>query len=464
MAGVRLVVWTWTAIAVAVAFEWVAPLVLGSEAPSLWWLPPAVFLALVGLGGWQVRGGETRESLARELDVRFGLEDATATALAVEDGRISGPLATHVLQSADGAAARVLPQVPERFPVRVPTTMARRAVILAVIAGLILVGAVPLREVHVDGARPGSGAGPQGGGTREPGTALAPPSGPLGPEHGAGEGPAEARAPDADSAAETDEASPPDVEPDVPEQAGEPPVAARILTSKTRYRQGEPVVVVVTGTPNAALAEPVDARILLLLDDEPYDPGVVVRIDPDAPEGEARLIDLGRNPVVEEQLTPGTHTVSALLVVPGHEPIASNQEEFEIEGDDGGSESPESTPEGSPPPPAAEPPPPTPTGATPPPEPGASDEPGPGFPDEAEFDRRAVVPLFREDELVKKEGLRLVVRPSGGLPDPVRRAELAEVLPEARWRAEQAVDRGRIRPEDLDLVRRYFERLERLGR
>ena len=57
----------------------------------------------------------------------------------------------------------------------------------------------------------------------------------------------------------------------------------------------------------------------------------------------------------------------------------------------------------------------------------------------------------------------LVLDSGGGDRRPPVPRPLGEVLPDARRRAEDAVDRAGVRARDRDLVRRYFERLRALA-
>lgn len=475
-AGVAFLVSVWSTGAVAFA--------AASLLPSLWpsaadwpvgWVPVATGAA-VGAAGllWALRR-DSDLGLARELDRRFALEDATATALAVARGELEGPLTELVVAHAESTAARVRRHVPETFPIRLPRRVARPALILAVVGLLLLLGTVPLRR----------SLAPSGGGVAgEVGAAVASEgartneelAGPPGTHHGDGDGPPEARAPNAaddPSDVSTPAESEPPPEPEEPDDLPVgPPAAVRLVMSRSVYRPEEPVVSVVTATPTGELQAPETFRVVLLLDDEPFDPREELALAPDVPEGNALLLDLSRRPSLEDRLGPGRHTLAASLADADGTVVArSEPDEFEIRGDDDGDGGPEPQDDagGEEPPPT--PPPPGAGDSSPPPqagnEPGAPPEglpPPPPPPDDVAFEQRAVVPLFGDEEEVKKEGLRLVIRPSGGLPDPLRREPLREVLSEARWRAEEAVDRGRVREADRELVRRYFERLERLRR
>jgi hypothetical protein len=372
---------------------------------------------------------------ARELDRRLELDDAVASAVAVRELERVTPLGRRVLVEAEEALAAASPRLERAFPLA-PTPRAGvwllRATALAALLWCLALVAASLPELSgtPNAGRPGIDD-VVGGGDLVP----------LGAESPDEEG-ERPEPPGKPPEAEPDEPQKPEEEPEPepePDAPREPPIRARVRTSKAEYASHEPVLAVVSAVPTIELKGDATYDVRIVLDKNECDTGLALDVSPSRPEPTARALSLGELPPPMPKLQPGEHELKAVLVPRGGgKPIET-----------------ETVREGQPP----KPPPPKP----PPKQQGGEKDPPPGEPPlpPPELDKKVVMPLFREGERVEKKGAVLVLDPSGGPSRPPRKRPLGEALPGAKQRAEQAVDRARLDEEDRELVRRYFEGLER---
>ena len=495
-------------------------------APFLPFAPLTVALAALLLFGlcacvWALIRPIPADEIARELDRRMELGDRAATAVAVLRGQVTSPLAEHVIEDAERTLRVALPGVRAAFPARPGRTTLRQIKRLTILVAVVVVGA------WIAGELPGGA--PFSWGLLGKGTGADAPipvpaagqnldSGPTGSETSTPPDPDDDSAGDDsgdDSGQGTAETPPngldPNVrDPDVPaapdqpqEPEGEREAGARVTVTPQfeRFRQQDPVIVVVSAFPTVDLTQATTYRLELTLDGRSISTDRRVRVDPERPAGAAEMLDLSTLPEAAAALTPGEHTLTATAVPddgsrPGtSQPVTFHvlgppgdgeaESEADSEGGDGPAppdqEDPQDDPngQGAPPPPpppetptepppeGSEPPPfdePSPDGDAPPP-PGSDDAgddpdgpppPTPEFP--VDFEEQLVVPLFGAGETVTKHGPRLVLVP-GTRPDQRARRPLRDALAEARAHAEASVDRARWAAEDRELVRRYFERL-----
>jgi hypothetical protein len=437
-----------TALALLVVAAWrAADRVLGREPMPLAWA-----LALVGVAACvgvvavlRAAAGRGEEAIARAIDRRLGLEDRASAALAVLRGGASSRLSGYVVADADaavrGAQHRVDALFPERsaagagFLARWALRGALAAVVLALLAELI--GLAPL--VRRPGSTPGPGdPSPEAGEEGE-----APPE-----EPGSGPGPAPA-------GEGGDATRPPEPESRKDPEPADASVQVTLRMTKDEYGPDEPIEAFVAAAPNGAGGGARTFDVRISVDGIEADTGALLRVAPDAKDGESVTIDLRRVPGL--RIGPGERTARARLVTrTDREEHGSEEARFRVrgpeepqgEGPKGEEPKPEPKPQGreSRPEPEEKPP------ESAPPPPPASTE------------RKVVVPLFGEGELVRKKGPVLVLDPRGGSEGPPKRARVEDALPDARRRAEESVDVARLPDADRELVRRYFELLESLGR
>ena len=392
--------------------------------------------------------GGNAVSMAREIDRRLGLADRASSALAIVRGGTDSRLASFVLQDAETAIGDAAPRIDAHFPVA-----ARRRRLLTVrrlgIAALIAIALALLAELLTVGGpfKWLPGASPDE--TRDPVDD---------PEHekpGPGGGDEKGKGPD------RPEPKPePEDEPKPADAKGDVRVTLRM--AKEEYGPDEPVAATVNAAGTAPLPGASSFDVRISVDDEEIDAGASVDIDPTRPGGTSADLDISKIPGLD--LAPGEHVARARLTTrTDREEHVSPPVKFRMrerdknQGDDD---------QKKPPPPKPEPKPnpqdqPKPQ-AQPPEQKGGEQKPPPPPPPPPQLDRKVVMPLFGEGELVKKKGPVLVLDPGGGTEAPPERRPIAEALPEAKKRAESAVDQARLSEADRELIRRYFELLEAL--
>jgi len=212
--------------------------------------------------------------------------------------------------------------------------------------------------------------------------------------------------------------------------AGAREIALRLtlLGERAAYPADVPVPVEVLIESVDAPAEDVDLPLALSIDGgTPQPAGRRLFVAAGAPGIDVARLDLR---TLLPRLEPGDHTAVAHAG-----PLASNVYRFRIE-----------PPEGAPDPPPPEPP------ESPS---GGGDEPPPLR--RPEF----VEPLVRDGEMVEKLAKVPIEVPGGGAP---QERTLREAWPELQRRKEAALNRAGLSPAARELVRRYFERLERIAR
>ena len=391
--------------------------------------------------------GGSRVSMARELDRRLGLADRASSALAVVGGGTATRLGSYVLRDAETAIEAAAPRIDAHFPaaaggrriltVRRQAVIAAVAVLLALLAELLTIGG-PFR--WLPGASPDATKDP----TEDPGSEQPQPGG----------GPNE------------DEKGPPRPA-DEPEQQEEKPKEAQaagdvrvtLRMAKSEYGPDEPVAATVGAAATGALPGASGFDIRISVDDDENDAGVRIDVGP-APAAAASVdLDLAKIPGI--RLPPGEHTARARLTTrTDREEHVSPPVKFRIrernDGDGQGGQNPPPKPK----------PKPQPQPQAPQPDEQKPDEkqgrpPAPPPPPVA-LDRKVVVPLFGEGDLVKKKGPVLVLDPGGGTEAQPDRRPIGDARPDAKRRAEAAVDQARLSDADRELVRRYFEFLEAL--
>jgi hypothetical protein len=392
--------------------------------------------------------GGDRVSMARELDRRLGLADRASSALAVVGGGTTTRLAPYVLRDAETAIEAAAPRIDAHFPaatrgrriltVRRQAVIAALAVLVALLAELLTIGG-PFR--WLPGASPDATKDP----TEDPGSHE--------PQAGGG--------PDArkESPPRPAPEPRPEDEPKPAQDAGDVRVTLRM--AKQEYGPDEPVAATVGAAAAGPLQGAREFDVRVSVDDDEIDAGV--RIDVDAARKGGASVDLDLSKIPGLRLPPGEHTARARLTTrTDREEHVSPPVKFRIrEREDGGGQG------GDEPPPKPKPK----------PEPQAPQQDEQQKPDEKEgqpsappppppvvLDRKFVVPLFGEGDLVKKKGPVLVLDPGGGTEAPPERRPIGDALPEAKKRAEAAVDQARLSDADRELVRRYFELLEALRR
>jgi hypothetical protein len=439
-----------TALAVLVVALWrIADRVIGREPmPATRALLLVALVAAVGLA-FALRGARGRSDgeMAREVDRRLGLEDRASAALAVVRGGADSRLAGFVVRDAEESLTAAGGRVDDVFPAKAaprdtaPVRWLRRAAaavaLLAVFAELLTIGG-PIRLLP----------GISGGGEE---SAVVPPDERAPP--GTHRRPGRDR-PDApeDPAKEPEEKEPDRTKP--PEPEGDVRVVLRM--AKDEFDDKEPVEgeVLAASTGGPVAARTYDVRISV--DGVEADTGAEVTVDAAQPQGGRAELDLRKVPGLK--LAPGEHVARARLTTrTSHEEHASEPVKFVIrppKKDDGSNG-------GGPPKPKPKPKP-DPNSQSGQPE--KKEEPAAQAPPlpPPETEKHVVTPLFGEGDLVKKKGLVLVLDPGGGTAGPPSQKPLADVLPDAKRRAEEAVDLARVPAEDRDLVRRYFELLEEL--
>ncbi len=464
--------------AAAAAWGTLGPFIgLGAPGPRASVVLRVAALALaVGLVVRSATRGVSRAHVARTVDDQLGLADRIAAATAVLAGAAAGGLGDRVVADAaerlsarDGELASAFPARPPRYV----GWMARGALVLI----CVWLGLVGLSHLVPAGDR---------------GLPVAGVVGEL-PLPGGGEDSAER-----DAEPETDpDAAPesvPDEVPDAPAGMDDPepepddepvstdPLATVSLTLSARdIGPREDVLAIVKGEPAPGLTARRELQVRIELDGEPIETDESVVLSPADASGDHAIVRLRTLADAVPLLTPGEHEVVAVLTpADGRGPEArSAPQRFRVraEGEGGGAGG-EQTGGGTPPP-TPNTPPPTPPEPQPEPQPEAQPEAGPeptaggggeDPPPEADplelpetTQLAVVVPLFGEGDEVEKTGKRLVLEPGGGPAEKPRSVPLVEALPEARRRAEGAVDRANVRAVDRALVRRYFERLRRLA-
>jgi hypothetical protein len=449
-----------TALAAVLVAAWrIGDRVMGHEPiPVALGLGLVALMALVGVA-FAVRAATSRSEreMAREVDRRLGLDDRASAALTIVRGGATSRLAAFVVGDAESALRTAAPRIDAAFPSRPAKRvtafargLAKVALVLAglaVLAELLTVGG-PLRwlpGISKDGGEPSADVPP---------TKDAP--------HRDGKEPEKPR--DPDKPPPKPDAAPTPQTPKHPTPEGH--VLVAIKPTKEEYEAEEPVNVAVSATATGEIAGTRTFDLRVSVDGVDVDAGVEMNVDPSRPEGDHEDVDLRKVPGLK--IDAGEHVARARLTTrTTHEEYESAPAKFRVkpkpqddkkkDDDDnkGGAPKPKPKPQPQQPKPEQKSEDPSkkegrpPTEAPPPPPPAA-------------MDKKVVVPLFGEGEEVKKRGLVLVLDPGGGLETPPKERPLDEALPDARRRAESAVDRAGVRPEDRELVRRYFELLEAL--
>ncbi len=417
--------------------------------PVAWAVALAAMVVIVGLA-FVVRGavGRSRADMAREVDRRLGLHDRASAAWAVARGGVRSGLAAFVVRDAEAALRGAGARVDEAFPLRAERRVTAPVRRLATAALVVAVLALVAELLTVEGPfRLLPGIAKEGGAPTPdtPTSSEAPRRKGTGPQSEDGAKP-----------------TPPDAPPKPEDPKQQPPeggIRVALKMTKEDYDADEPVTAVVAASATGEIrgARVFDVRISV---DEPEaDTGVRLEVDPQRPLGERSEIDLRKVPGLK--LAPGEHVARARLTTRDtHEEHASLPVKFRVRPP---KDDPDEKKGDSPPKPQSKPKPESQPGA---PEEKKDETPaeGPPPPPPPALDTHVVVPLFGEGDLVKKKGLTLVLDPSGGTETPPARRPIGEALPEAKRRAEEAVDVARLSDADRELVRRYFELLESLRR
>ena len=390
--------------------------------------------------------GGNAATMARELDTRLALSDRASSALAIVRGGSDSRLAPFVLRDAETAIESAGARIDVHFPaatkrrgiltVRRQAIIAAVAIALAILAELLTIGG-PLSWL------PGSKSDATRDPTEEPAEDEPRPGGGKEGDKGA---PRPATKPEN-----------PDEKPKPAAPTGE--LSVTMLMAKDEFGPDEPVAAKVSATATGPLAGATGFDVRISVDDEEIDAGVRIDVDPARPGGASVDLDLAKIPGL--RLPPGEHTARARLTTRiDREEHVSPPVKFRIrdrddgKGDQQGGKKPPHKPEPQPQPqqPQDDPQKPEqkdPQGAPPPPPPVA-------------LERKIAVPLFGEGDLVKKRGPVLVLDPGGGTEAQPERRPIGDALPEAKRRAETAIDQARLSEADRALVRRYFELLEEL--
>jgi hypothetical protein len=450
-----------TAIAAVLVAAWrIFDRVMGREPiPVAWALTLVALTALVGVA-FAARAATCRSEseMAREVDRRLGLQDRATAALTILRGAATSRLAAFVVVDAENALQVAAPRIDAAFPskpaqrvtavTRWTAKIALVLVALAVLAELLTVGGPIhwLPGLSRDGGEP---------------SVLVPPT--KDAPHRDGKAP--------ERPSEPDKPPKPD-DPPKPETPKHPTptgnVQVAIKPTKEEFEFDEPITAAVSATATGEIAGPRVFDLRVSVDGVEVDTGVEMRVDPSRPEGDHADLDLRKVPGLT--IAAGEHVARARLATrTTHDEYESAPAKFRVKAkksDDDDKKNddkagapkpkpkPKPKPEEQPPQPQPQPNDPSkkqdqpPTAGAPPPPPA--------------LDKKVVVPLFGEGEEVKKRGLVLVLDPGGGIETPPKERPLDEALPDARRRAESAVDRAGVRDEDRELVRRYFDLLEGL--
>jgi hypothetical protein len=444
-----------TALAAVLVAAWrIYDRVMGREPfPVAWSLALIALTALVGVA-FAVRAATSRSELgmARELDGRLGLEDRATAALAIVRGGATSRLAAFVVGDAEKALAVAAPRIDAAFPSKPAKRVtaftrgtARVALVLAalaVLAELLAVGG-PLRFL------PGISHG--GGET----SSIVPPTKDAPRRDGRGD---ERR--DDPAAAPDAEKPPPKEETKPPTPPGDVRVAMKL--PKEEFDADEPVKATVSAAATGELSGARSFDVRVSVDGVEVDTGVELTVDPARPQGARAEIDLRRVPGLK--IAGGEHVARARLTTrTTHEEHESAPVKFRVRSKKKDDDKKEKDPGGDAPKKQ-----PRPNEPKPDPKPSAPkeqpDQPSAGAPPPPPpaLEKKVVVPLFDEGQEVKKRGIVLVLDPGGGVEAPPKERPLGDALPDAKRRAESAVDRAGVREEDRELVRRYFELLESL--
>jgi hypothetical protein len=252
--------------------------------------------------------------------------------------------------------------------------------------------------------------------------------------------------------------------PDEPEPKQQPEGDIRVAMrmAKDEYDDKEPVACAVAAAATGDISRPRTFDLRVAVDGVEVDTGVELTVDPARPEGDRTELDLLQVPGLK--LAAGEHVARAKLTTrTSHEEHASEPVKFTIrppkdddKNDGNAPPKPKPKPKPDPQQQPQQPPPPEPE--------KKKDEPAAQapVPPPPATDKHVVTPLFGEGDTVKKHGLVLVLDPGGGTETPPVTRPLGDALPDAKRRAEEAVDRARVSAEDRELVRRYFDLLEEL--
>lgn len=406
-------------------------------------LVAATFLAGVAVTLRRAFGGD-ESSMARELDRRLGLSDRATSALAVVRGGTNSRLAQYMVNDAETALGVAAARIDIHFPaaaarrrfltVRRLAVIAAVAIVLALFAELLTVGG-PLR--WLPGTSPDA--------TKDPAD-DAPPD-----ETRPGGGPGGHEKPDRPTPPKPDD---PKEEPKPATPEGD--VRVTLKMAKDEYGPDEPVASAVSAAATGPRSGAKSFDVRIAVDDEEIDAGVGIDVDQ---AGSSVGIDLAKIPGLH--LGPGEHTARARLTTrTDREEHVSPPVKFKIR-DKGGQSGDDQNGQK----PKPQEPQPQPQEQKPPPKPEPKEGPaGAPPPPPVALDRKVVMPLFGEGDLVKKKGPVLVLDPGGGSEAPPERKPVGDALPEAKKRAESAVDQARLSEADRALVRRYFELLEGLRR
>jgi len=413
--------------------------------------------AIVGLA-FVVRAATCRSEreMAREMDRRLGLADRASSALTIVRGASASRLAAFVVDDAEHALAVAAPRIDAAFPpgparrsYATPRFLAKAALVaaaLAVLAELLDVwGPIPILP----------GFKNRGGGET---SALVP---------AAKDAPRRDVEKPKDAASPSNAPTPAKPKPDDVEKPAKPEggVHVAIKPSKDEYDADEPIPVSIVATATGEIrgARVFDVRVSV--DGDDCDTGLQMTLDPAHPEGARATLDLRQVPGLK--IEAGEHAARARLATRStrdeHESAPAKfrvraPKDDQKKKNDAPNENPKPKPKPQPKDDAPlKPGDPTPKKNEPP-------AAGPPPPPPAALDKKVVVPLFGEGDEVKKKGLVLVLDPSGGIETPPKERPLGDALPDAKKRAEAAVDRAGIRDEDRELVRRYFDLLEKLSR
>jgi hypothetical protein len=368
----------------------------------------AVFVGLVLLA---VRfavllAGPRLSTVARRADARLDLRDLVISGFF--SSALEGPFAVEVVRRAAAAVEGVDPA--RLYPTR--AGLLRHLAAVPLLLAALYLFALPPWE-GLDPFRRGSGEGGV--------TAL--PDGSPPRSDGESSNRREAGTPPAGRAEETAES----IEPAFREPAGVVVIPARRL-----YERDDPVTLFVVARAAGEPDPPRRFAVSLAVDDVEANLEEEIVVGPD---GSGVLTVRARYVSgVGPKLTPGKHTVQAVLSEEGRV-VRSEPVEIEIRGDPGG-EPPKPEPEPKPEPASGEPPPP-----------------------ETEDSPRFVTPLFGPGETVQKKGYALVPDPTAPPGSPPRRMPLDEAAREAGRRTESAVATENVGPEDREAVTRYFDLL-----
>ncbi|MCG3134530.1 MAG: hypothetical protein HMLKMBBP_01844 [Planctomycetes bacterium] len=455
----------------------VVRLVEGSVGEPPWSLrfvvAASVGLAVAGIA-WgalaALRPADDR-TLAREIDLRLGLDDRAATALAAERGELRGALVPALVAESAQIFASHAPRIDVAFAAEPRFLGAKKPLrwclaLWTLLLALLVVDLLRLLDWPfglLGGTGSASGVVPGADRDRTPGNLHAP-KGPPGPEGGTSpkDEPDPAAGPRS-SRPDPETEAPPKRRPDERGEKG-PGVEAKLRAARERFDEGDPIHVSASVLPTERAPEDRTFSVSISIDGAaPSATHARLVVGPSAPAGSGEVMDLRRIPGLAERLGPGEHTaVMSAGEEGGGASVQSAPVRFTVTGPPQPPGGAGRKPEPPKPQPKPEPPKPDRGGGTSPPAAAAPPEPRAELP--VGFELHVVVPMVGQGDEITKRGLEILLAPGGDRPAPEAPAApgaARKTVEDAARRVEQQIDAESVRAKDRDLVRRYFDELRK---